>query len=244
MTNRSKDSAGGRSDNLVERWVTGQPSGNKTLVSGDTANTLGIQAHFLRPGTYTAYFTFEPLDSLTAPPTIAPVRIEATIEWMVGGNTVTRRVSIVNGTSIQGVCESVRIVVRDVTVPVGATVTLGIRYNVSVSVAPGARGSYETPPILCESTSISILAGNVFVGAIPQNVGAKSILVMVAAPSGVPIAEQACQVAQVNSAFVPLGQYDPRAFAWAPVLPGASNFQLFNNSPVTLLFAVVFGIDG
>jgi len=135
---------------------TGEPkvswSASGVMVSGDHSQTVSLQAIFRKPGTYTASFSLNPIDDVVVEG--SDIRAEATVEWSVDGNTITRVISVSNGTSIQGTGEGVRIVVNDVTVIAG-TIS---RYAVTIDVAPGPRGAFNTPPILNRQTEIVGLA--------------------------------------------------------------------------------------
>jgi hypothetical protein len=225
-------------------WCSGQPSGQQVMATGDRSIVVSVQSYFKNPGAYTASFTLQLVDPGTA--FSAALRCEATVEWTVGGNTVTRRINVINGTSIQGLAESARIVIRDVSFPQGAGLGLGQRYSVSVQIAPGGRGSFETPPLLNEALArATIFALNTFTLPIPENIGVKSCLVMIGSATAVPIPEQSVQVFLRDQAANELCRFDPRAFAWFPILPGATVLKIDNSNPVITVFASVsFGIDG
>ncbi len=223
-------------------------SASNLMVSGDRSKQVSLQANFDVKGTYVASFELKVLDDISGSG-LSPIQAEATLEWAVSGNTVVRKVTVRNGTSIQGVGEGVRITIKDVTVGTGAAV--GIRYAMTVVVAYGDRGSFETPPILVPlpvssgTVLVTLLAGTAKTLDIPQDVGVKTILVTVADPNAVPVAitEQKARVTQLNSG-VAVCMYDPRAFTWAPLYPGSNQVELKNLTGVTLSFQVFYGIDG
>ncbi len=231
-------------DSSLVEWCFGQPSAAINMVSGNPDMSGGVNLKFKRPGPYTASFTFQPVDDVTGA-TTAPVRAQAIIKWMVGGIVSQRRISIVSGTSIQGVSESVTIQVLDATVASGLGVVFGKAYMVFVSVAPGGRGSYETPPILFErSTASGIGPGVTTDFAIPQDAGVKSELILIGSSTGTMIPDQGVVISQINAQGTVLCSYDAREYNWVPLLPGAVFTRVHNTTAATILMTTIFGIDG
>jgi hypothetical protein len=222
------------------------------LVSGDDVKQISLQYTFAAPGAHCIQFNMAPPKLAVGVPHTAPVKAEALITWEVNGQTTTRRVSIGDGTTVQGTGESVKVVMYDVT-NVGDSPPspddLGLEYLVSADVAPGTRGSFTNPPILIENnTVIPVIHGVPKFVNIPPDAGVTSVLVSVADPAGAPVADQIPQVLQhLDSAGgSTLMWYDPRSFLFAPVAPGVRVIELRNNSLAgqALLFGVIFGIDG
>jgi len=226
----------------------------RILKSGDKSAVASLQADFnQRPGIYTAQFSITPIDPFIPPPPIvgyyAPIQAEAEIDWAVEGNTIVRKVSVANGMSISGPGQAVRIVIKDVTVGGGASLTLGQRYFTSVNVTPGLRAADSIPPIYVPEVNVSIVApGTTLVVPVPQNIGVKSLMVTVASLTGVPLPEQTVQVYQLGPSptIQPLAVYDPRAYQFAPVIPGCNNIMLQTAliAPDSAYFGLVWGIDG
>jgi len=226
-------------------WAIGQPSAVKTLISGDTSITAGIQCQFQKPGTFTASFALKPLSAVLL--TQAPLRAEAIINWSVAGNNIRRRISIVDGTSIQGVAEGVSIQVIDVTaVGPAPAITLGIPYMVAVSIAPGNRASYDNPPILNTQNVINtILTTASLTLAVPEDAGIKSVYVPVFnSTAGNVLADQEVIVRMASGGGTIMAAYDARAINWAPLMPGTQFLTILNRSADSIGAAVIWGIDG
>jgi hypothetical protein len=228
---------------------------SRILKSGDKNAVVSLQADFKqKPGIYTAQFSIVPIDPFVPPPPIvgyyAPIQAEAEIDWAVEGNTIVRKVSVTNGLSISGPGQAVRIIVRDVTIGDGTpSKTLGQKYFASVNVTPGLRATDNIPPTLVPEVSSTIIApGTSIQVAVPQNSGVKSVLVAVASVSAVPLPEQCVQVYQLGPSPViqPLAVYDPRAYSFAPLVPGCNllNIQNSGTSPDSIYVSVIWGIDG
>jgi len=239
----SREFAGSTLANKVKGW-----SKSGTLVTFDSTNKISAQAVFDAPWSYTVQFSIVPRAFTGDPPII---ECEADIEWSVAGNTVTRRITVVNGASISGVGEAVRVVCSDHT----ETGPVDLPYDVFISIAPGTRsGNAEMPAILVPRillSPVSLAPGASFDYPIPENVGAYSVMVTVcttkvgvaAAP---PIPDCATQV-QHRPVGAPLKQYDPRGYDWVPIAPGASFIRVLNTNAAgeaDQLFNVTFGIDG
>jgi hypothetical protein len=229
-----------------EAWAAG---GN--LVSGDANKNVSLQYTFEKPGAHIVQFNYVGPKADPVAVYGAAVKCEALITFETNGNTVTRRVSVGEGTTVQGSGESVKVVVYDTT-ELGDSVVrpddLGRVYSVGVSVAPGTRGSFTNPPILSENNTLLSLPGpSTVIVNIPDGSGANSVLVAVAAAGVNPIPEQGIQVEQLfGSGFgiTTLMQYDPRAFAFAPLAPGVKQIKIRNKTLAAIYASVIWGIDG
>ena len=220
-------------------------SANGTLNPTFKSRRVGLQAEFEEPGTYTLTF------SLARTPPLVPFTIfcQALIEWSIAGNTITRKVSVANGTSISGVAQAVRAVLTDET-----TQAINQDYNVAITVTKGIRGASTTPPTLQPPYSASGVAPRIQLAAgatadftIPTDCGASSVHVSVgvgAAPFA-PLPEQIVQVLHLSDAAAQYQKrYDPRAAVWEPLAESATIIRLQNHSAVTVDFGIIFGIDG
>jgi len=228
----------------------------RVLASGDKSIIASLQADFIqKPGMYTAQFSLAPIDLTPPPPifpnppnTFAPIKAEAEITWAVEGNTIVRKISVSNGVTISGPGQAVHIVIKDASVispSLPPHTVLGQKYFVAVTLTPGVRPSDTLPPVLFQANAVlGIPAGGAALIDIPQNVGVKSVLVTVADVAGNSILEQHAQTGQLGPAGNTMTLYDPRAFGFFPVLPGAVGIELLNKSGVTLVFSVLFGVDG
>jgi hypothetical protein len=227
-------------------------SASGEMVGGDTSKKVSLQAVFGSPETYTIQFQLSTIDPPRggAGPYWAPTQAQARISWSVEGNTIERIVSVSDGTSVQGVGQGVRVVVEDVSGPIGTASVLGRRYNVSVSVAPGSRGSDSLPPILLDTNVQSTTAINTTTSIpVPQDAGVKSVMVTVYSLFGAVIPSGGARVfQQYDDAAGNLTAYDPREAnggGFVPLMPGVTNIVVQNNAVAdTLVWSVIFGIDG
>lgn len=237
-------------------------SASGTLATG-APDTVTLQAVFPQSDDYTVEFSFVPPIDSAGGDIIEAAFPVATIVWSVEGNSVRRQVNVVNGMSVTGVGQAVRIVISDET-PGGT----GESYQVSVQVAKGTRGSTRIQPFLvAESSADGTQAAPFFVGpggptfldiAIPQDAGIQDVFITVApvasfGPGGTPVSLVpgsilVWHVDSVSGNFY--AQYDPTIFAgvWVPISPGADTIRLINNAPVltgpNAQFMVYFGVDG
>lgn len=223
-------------------------SASGTLTATDPNKRVSLQQQFPEAGPYTVSFARTGGDLSLSPVAEA----EALISWSVAGNTITRRVDVVSGMSVQGVASGVIVSVRDKSTSGAAS-----NYQVSITVAPGTRASNQIQPYLkagtVQTNPAQVAAAGLFDFNIPQDAGVSSVLVLVATPhpgaaAAPPIPEQACQVIHHALGIVPtLAQYDPRSQGWVPLAPGAVVIRVLNDNAIgqaDQIFTVFFGIDG
>lgn len=210
------------------------------LSAGDPLKQLSLQAVFPQAGDYTVEFGIQ----RPQVPAVIPI-VEADITWTVEGNSVTRRVTVGNGTSVTGTGQACKVVMRDVSINGSGTI---VPIPVSVQVAPGMRGTNKQPPTL-ETNNGGIGVWNVPPGGftiipIPEDAGVISVMVTVDAfPEPVAITAGQAVVRQVGAVIEK--QYDPRTYDWVPVSAGANEIIIENFGPANnLRFSVTFGIDG
>lgn len=208
-----------------------------TLIS-QTDNTFGVQATFGSDEVYTIMFAV-----VIPTARLAPINAVADIVWSTSGNSISRRVTIGNGTSISAPASAVSITVRDVSANPANPVE-HIPYTVTVVVSKGVRAAKNTPPTL-ESGYSNALAAAVVVIPIPQGIGIISANVQVSNSPAAVIPDQGVLVQQfdaVSGAF--LGGCDPRSFDWIPVSGSANQLTITNNTLVHQFYYVTWGIDG
>jgi hypothetical protein len=189
-------------------------------------------------------------------PNLGNITPTAEIVWSVEGNEVRRIISIVNGVTVTGTGQAVKVKVYDATPandPGQAT-----QYDVSVLIAPGIRPSTQQVPFFAPTIQTGIIGLPVGVALvnptetvsahIPVNAGATSVYVSVAgALTPIVLSESDLSVIHVSSTGVPTRMYDPRDAGWVPLSPQTTEIRLFNNLPLggaVLIFNVAFGIDG
>ncbi len=224
-------------------------SASGVLKTGNTDRIVPLQCQFPEPGTYTASFARENGDLSLAP---CP-ECEALISWSVAGQTITRRVDVISGMSVQGTAEAVTITIRDKS----TTGVFDVDYRVTVTVAPGTRAPNQLQPFLkagiLNTNPATVAPAAFFDFDVPQDAGVNSVLVLVASPhpgaaAAPPIPEQAAQVIHFALGIVPtLLQYDPRSQGWVPLAPGTAAVRVLNDNALgqaNQIFTVFFGIDG
>jgi hypothetical protein len=242
-----------------------------TLTRYDVTKKVSLQANFAEPGAYTIQFLLVPPDLAVFNPG-PPPETYALIEWSVEGNTISRTVSVSNGSSISGNGQGVRVILYD------QTHTLGedpVDYLVGATVSPGTRPANSVPvytqaglvpstvdapgpdyPGYQAITFTGDAAGEqkALLAPIfpPRGCGATSVLVTVrkvrdGAPPyyPTPIAEQSVQVIQQGHDGATLASYDPRVYGFVPLLSGAGIVVQAYLLPGDIVeFSVIFGIDG
>jgi hypothetical protein len=185
---------------------------------------------------------------ITTPELVAnnnPIRCEADIFWTVEKNTIQRKISVGNGSQISGLGQGVSIDVRDVTTDIGAGFPLGVKYQVTITIAKGTRPASLQYPILVPNPSLVVVpAANATPFNVPQGIGVTAVAVVAQDPTGVLIPAGAVSVIHQTpgGAFI-FKEYDPRDYQWQPIVPGAQILlRNFTANPVD--FGVTFGIEG
>lgn len=219
-------------------------SGSGNLISGDINTVVALQAQFPQPGNYTVQF------GTMFPPAVAQLDIlqaEALVTWSVAGNSLARRITVVNGASITGSAEAVSVVVSDVSNVLGLG---GIPYNIAVNVCEGVRANIQRPPVFYPAGALGVnpllLVAHSFDVDVPQNAGVISVQVTICDTSGAVIPDNAVIVTQFalpsNSAR---RVCDPRDLEWIPLAPGVTKIRVSNVTNANAVFVnVSFGVDG
>lgn len=195
-------------------------------------------------GLYTVQFNID--TSMILNPTYKKVNPVATVRWSVEGNTIQRKLSVVNGTSLTGVCDAVEVIVADETDDIVGPIIPGLvlDYDVTITVVPFPRPSSAAPPILRGTTipiSIAGGAGPVAV-PVPNDAGVNAVMVMaVGTVAAIPTASQ-----QHGTLPDVVGSWTPTEPRFIPLLPQAGRISLDNLGPPdsNVDFTVVFGVDG
>lgn len=196
-------------------------------------------------GTYTCQFSIRPIVT----PVQSAIECQALIAWGAGGNIISRRVSVVNGMSISGTADQIRVICQDFT----STGLADVEYEVSIQVTPGSRPTTGQPPLLYPAIStnpVALIPNSFYDYDIPQDAGAISACVIVGNNGGgvslTAITEQQASVEQHAPGIVGLlKRYDARMFEFVPISPGATVLRVYNKSTANnMLFSVAFGIDG
>ncbi len=156
------------------------------LLPGASAESVVLQAQFKEIGYYTLQFSVDiPPGALAEANQIFTL---ARITWTVEGNSVTRLVSINNGTAVSGMGQSVHAEIFDWSLPGG-----GARYRVGTLLAPGTRPNSGNFPNLSINTQFpdiedgrgldliaTVAANGLQQFFIPPNVGINSVFIYAA----------------------------------------------------------------
>lgn len=237
---------------ILDKKVGWSTSGR--LRTGDRLRRVTIQADFPRAETYVLEFS----KNNSAVPSNLPIRAEAIVSWSVEGNWVSRRISIANGTTIQGVAQGVRVAIIDVTAPnadTGLPLPNGVDYEVSVQVTPGSRGSNKFPPFLVPAENwlrtLSLLSPTLTL-PVPQDAGITSLLVEAigVTAAGIVAINPGALIMIMEQNLVPITQLIvPGPSDHFPIMPGTDRVRLSMltaNQPALefIQFTLFFGIDG
>jgi hypothetical protein len=228
------------------------------LAVNDTARVVGLQGTFdpNEGAVHTVQFNVAP----PIPPVYPPVAPEvgdgsfvayADIQWTVNGGTNYRTVSVVDGMSISGVGEAVKVSVRDATPVSPGEITPGVLYGVTITVAPGTRGSQINPPYWAPPLSVAVTLGpgtNSGPIQIPVGIGANSLNIAFVelAPGGGVVNPPQMTVGFQRPGGFGLGAFTPLSpDQWVPIPPLARSFQVNNLSATdNITFTYFLGIDG
>lgn len=224
---------------IVEKKTGWQQSG--TLTTGDVNKKVTMQADFAEPGYYTIQFgVIPPVDAVT-PANSGVFRAVAEIQWSVEGSTVTRRVTIGNGSSISGTGQAAKVTIFDNSAAFGFN---GNDYIVWCQCAKGSRPSENQPPVLAGDL-VQVNGGASSSIAIPQNAGVISVEVMATpvAVTGFPVSNLVCSLR--NPVGTILKTFIPGQVGFVAVPPGATELLIENLSAAdNYRLTPTWGIDG
>jgi hypothetical protein len=209
-----------------------------------------LQCKFDKPGNYTVQFKVSGRQ-LPITGNINPV---ATVTWFLGGNNLSRKLSVYDGASITGCCSNVTISVSDETDFLDVSPQQD--YTVSIMTAEGSRAGTQQPPTYAiyqnsNAGGTTRRLGNSFimpstsiVVPVPTEAGVISLFATGSDPNGSVFAEGDLIVRQLNVTGLVVKQYDARNMGWVPISPQTVNVELINNSAVNALMGLTWGIDG
>jgi hypothetical protein len=244
------DAMGFITDQMKSR--TGWSGGGPLTINGGPNVQATAQADF--PKKEGAMHTVQFQVSPPTPPLVGAKSLDGTyaayamIQWSVNGVQINRVISVVNGMSISGVGESVKIFVVDAT-PVSSNQTPGLIYTVDITIAVGSRPSNTNPPYWAPVPYFALFiatAGPVITIPIPQNIGANSLFIQMVylSGAGIPEPSQAVVVIQ-NQAGVNLATYNPSDYTdFVPLPPQAALIVFSNPGTGDASFNYMLGIDG
>jgi len=222
------------------------------LTPGRVGPQVGMQKGLDGLGNYTVQFEVGALPSpVSAGPGLTQFRTEAVVTWTVGGRSVSRRVSVVDGMSISGTAEAVDVRVEDTSRVISGSDLVVIPYEVSIQVAAGARATNSVPPFLeAREGPIEIAAAGAGSFDIPLNSGITSAFVSIGVivGSATPLDGRVDISMQTNNqelknVTVPFDGLTPPF--WIPLAPGADEIAIYNRlTAITINASVTYGIDG
>lgn len=229
-----------------------QQSGQLTV--GGAGTPVSMQFDFGEGDTYTCGF-IQPV-VLGNDPT---VRCEALVMWNVEGTFKPVRVSVVGGMSVTAAARGVKIILTDATPTNRDYAPAGAKYDVSVQVARGTRGSSTVGPYYVPQSlaaPIVVAAGGTQTVSIPYDAGVQSFRMTVTPqlPGGTSpaigdlvVQQTAASPNNIGPAASPVGTFDPirEAGSWIPIQPGCNEIVITNNNAThNFQFTIVFGVDG
>ncbi len=205
--------------------------------------SIDLQCQLDRPQVFTVEFRVGPTNATSSGGLTLNTPV-AVIEWSTNGDTVRRKVSVVNGTSISGPAEFVKVKMFDESEDAAAH-----HYVAVVTVTPGTRGG-DVPPTLQNQPLQSFGAGSGTLGSgvifpIPEDVGAVMFRVLVWNETG-PLTMGDVIVRQETQAGATIDAVmNPSEEGWIPIAPGAVQVEVgtFNGSETGEAF-IIFAIDG
>lgn len=240
---------GGRTK-LDSGWST---SGK--LDASQPGKSVSMQAGFEESGAYTVQFQV----NMPANADVESYNFstEAIISWSVEGNTISRRITVADGSSVTGVGQSCSVRVIDTSVATGNAPLVGGTpiYEVGISIAKGNRSSAMIPtyvPPDARAAALTAGVGNSVDIDIPDNSGINSVMVLahligaterVIAPSDLAIAQISPGLTGVFSVY----DYTDQQGNFIPIVPGVSRIQLrctTTHAATNIIYTVVFGVDG
>jgi hypothetical protein len=229
-----------------------------TLTTGDTSKFVSLQANFADAqgaGSYTVEFSRG-----TNVNADNPIFATAIVQISVEGTTIQRMVSVGDGASLTCVGQSVRIRIIDATFnPPGVGPQVAVDYGVSVTIAPGERGSNKQPPTFVLQVAdvplpqdqggfFQIPAGQTRTIPVPQDAGAVSLYVTAWNETTF---TNAVGELTIEQSFGPISPgvatkvYDAANYRdWVPLAPGVTFINLVNHSTHDYTGTVTLGIEG
>jgi hypothetical protein len=163
----------------------------------------------------------------------------ARVIWSAEGNSITRKLSVVDGSSISGIADHVAVSVTDETTIIDEGGG-GAEYSVTILAAPFPRPSRGVPSYLSGHPFPIEVTSSPFDLLVPDDAGVTSALVSVVLFGG-----GISRVTEIAASDTPLAQYVPGPM-WMPLHPQTSALRLENLGPSgsSVNYSVLWGIDG
>jgi hypothetical protein len=209
-----------------------------------------LQCQFNEPDNYTVQFKV----SNRKIPVTGNINPVATVTWFLGGNSLSRKLSVYDGASITGCASNVTVTVADETDRLDTSPSQD--YTVTIMTAKGSRADIQQPPTysIYQLSNAGpntrrlgcsfVLAGTSIIVPVPTEAGIVSVFGTASAPNGAVFPEGDLIIRQRNVTPLVVKQYDARNLGWVPISPQTVDIELINNSAVDTLFGLTWGIDG
>lgn len=222
----------------------------RTTAAGSNTSDLPIgtpipslQVNELSPDIYTIQFE-------GMPPDTDGFSAYAIINWKIGGQQITRKVSVFSGAAISGVCEAVDVKLVDVS-NIAFNALGADPYKIAANLSRGQRAATMQPAVLYTQPSIIVTAalnGAPANFVVPQGAGVISVMVNNALGTGAPLAPPATDVvaAALDSFGNNLQVWYPNLQnpGWVPVPGTTKTISVLNRGPSDSLVNVVWGVEG
>lgn len=239
--------------------VTGKNgwSASGQLITGNPDVKVILQASFIEnPTNYTIQFGLrKPVPGLIIGGQGGIVQPVAEVVWTVEGNDVRRLVNIVNGLSMTGTAQSVKVTMWDNLREGQGGFVPGEEYVGAILVSPGSRASLDhAPTLIPESYVQADSIEHVYAGAvtlfpadfvafdIPENAGVVSVMPWYSGNKDVVDGDVFFGMGNNTDNYF---QYNlQRNPLWVPVPAACSRIFMRNDSTETIEVGVVFAVDG
>lgn len=193
-------------------------------------NSLNVSN--LEPGTYSIQFNTG--DSSLG---FVPL-VEATIVWKVAGQSLSRRISVLDGTIISGLAEGVSVSLKDVTMQFYAVPPVPQPYDIMVTLCKGVRPTEANPPVLYTENQVQINPGFSHSFPLPFDSGVmayKVVGVLDDLETNFKVAKARCSGASPVFFYYPMFDH-----TWIPITPGAN--RVIVNCDGTAVGAILMGV--
>lgn len=216
-------------DRVVEGRTGWAVSGS--LLTGNTSNTVSLQANFGKASIFTVQVDVTTPDSGAVP--------QVTISYTVNGVPVSRTIDVAAGASISGVAEAVRVLVTDNTPT--PMMTAGNTYPVTITIGTYPRPGGSYPTVTGKYNTAVTSGGGQLTTRVPA--GAQGVYVFAWPETGTTIDLEITQATSVGPLFKALqtvGIPDQPI----PLVAGAKFVNVINNGSTNVDVTVIFSVDG
>jgi hypothetical protein len=238
-----------------------------------SSQRVSLQTPDLPTDDYTVSFDLSIPPGLNNNQAVVLAQVDALIQASVDGVTISRRVSVVNGTMLTVAAERVTVQISDRSIALGGSPS-DYQYDVSVGVARGSRPSVNQPPVFLPTpfpgpatgagATGTLAPGAQAIWTFPDDSGAISVYVsgVVQVLGGVNVPTQLkngdLTVSQNRRAGpistptdIALASFDASSgnSGWVPLVPGCNEIIVINHTDSDGLnqninYAIWIGIDG